>query len=229
MRRIAPLALTLTIAGALPAAASGGSMSAKGTPVVIVGEITSQPKDFGFVHEKKLQVSTSPSMGDHTLHLRGAMVQDYFGRERGISDLHDKMWVRAEGKVIGNKRIKVTKLEVIGNDRTAFERSIYFRPEVATGYMTTVASSVAGSRESLSDTMAEPNYSFYDRDVDMEAIGQYDPLDAGMDYSDGTHPELSADGYPDSSMDDYMIHEELDYYGILDDSDEVLPPPDEGC
>lgn len=174
MKHIAPLALTVLVGSALPVQAGNHDKNREGTPVVLIGEVTSQPKDYGFMHEKKLQVSTGPSMGEHTLHLSDAVLQDYHGRKRGVSDLHDKMWVRAEGRMMkDSRRIKVTRLEIIGNDRTAYHNSIYFTPQTASGTLTTVTSSVAGSRETLSDPMAEAylGHRTQGPDTDFEAIG----------------------------------------------------------
>jgi len=115
---------------------------AEGTPVVIVGEISSQPKDI--VNEKKAQVAIGPAKMDFTLHLSDAKMFSYPGASIQPNDLVDKMWVRAEGTVMDDpRRIKVTRLQVIGKDMPSLQRSAFFRPGFNQGYIV----AVAGSRE----------------------------------------------------------------------------------
>ena len=84
--------LMAAVAIAAPAAAQkyGGRPIARGTPVVVIGQISSQPRDYGFFHEGKMQVAVGPELVDHTLHLDGAMIYDRYDREIAKSDLLDK-------------------------------------------------------------------------------------------------------------------------------------------
>lgn len=87
----------------------------RGTYVVLIGRISSQPRDVAFAHEEKMQVAVGRDRTDFTLHLDGADLRGLQGEEIGVSDLRDKMWVRAEGTVMGDsRRIQVTRLELMG-------------------------------------------------------------------------------------------------------------------
>jgi hypothetical protein len=115
---------------------------AEGTPVVIVGEVTSQPKDA--VNERKMQVAIGPAKMDFTLHLSDAKLYSYHGSSIDENQLANKMWVRAEGKVMDDpRRVKVTRLQVIGKDLPGLQQSAFYRPGFDQGYVT----AVAGSRE----------------------------------------------------------------------------------
>lgn len=123
----------------------------EGTPVVIVGEISSQPKNAKFVHESKLQVATGPNKKDHTLHVKGAKIFNANGKELAKSDLQDRMWIRAEGTVMDDpRRIKVTRMTVLGRDQLAFRNSPYYETAYNEGYV----ERVAGSREVFNSTQA---------------------------------------------------------------------------
>jgi len=116
----------------------------EGTPVVVVGEISSQPKDI--VREKKMQVAIGRGEMDVTLHLSDAKLYSEQGQLLEADDLVDKTWVRAEGTVMDDpRRIKVTKLQVIGKDMPSLQRSAFSRRGYDRGYMMVVA----GSREIL--------------------------------------------------------------------------------
>jgi hypothetical protein len=114
-----------------------------GTPVVIVGEISSHPKDFGFVVQDKMQIEVGPEKTDYTLHLGGAKMFDATtGEKMAKSGLRDKWWVRAEGVFRPEPgRIQVKKLEVIAKDRDAYQRSAYWATGRENGYLETVAGS----------------------------------------------------------------------------------------
>lgn len=136
-------------AGARTPAAGGGAQVvqpvprfAEGTPVVIIGEITSQPKDA--VNERKMQVAIGPAKMDFTLHLSDAKLYSYHGSNLDENQLTNKMWVRAEGKVMDDpRRVKVTRLQVVGKDLPGLQQSAFFRPGFEQGYIV----AVAGSRE----------------------------------------------------------------------------------
>jgi hypothetical protein len=110
----------------------------EGTAVVVVGEITSQPKDA--VNERKMQVGVGPGKTDVTLHLSDAKLYNYEGAPVGESRLDTKMWVRAEGTVMDDpRRVKVTRLQVIGKDMAGLHQSTFHRPGFDQGYMVAVA------------------------------------------------------------------------------------------
>jgi len=151
MKRALSLAAAL-VCGLVVTAGTQGSASPKpiteGTPVTLVGEIKSQPRNAGIVHEHKMQVAVGPSRVDHTLHMDDARIFNDNGKEMAVSDLRDRMWVEAEGTVMSDpRRIKVTRL-VVFPSRERFERSAYFRPGLESGYVETVA----GSREVFTST-----------------------------------------------------------------------------
>jgi len=146
MMRTLPLVLALTMGLAAWAQAQAPERSAggfpEGTPVVVVGEISSQPKDI--VNERKMQVAIGPGKVDYTLHLSDASLFGYHGQKLGADDLDDKMWVRAEGKVMDDpRRIKVTRLQVVGKDLPSLKQSAFYRPGFDQGYVM----AVAGSRQ----------------------------------------------------------------------------------
>jgi hypothetical protein len=153
MQRIPWLAAALTLGLLAPASAQtiGSRPFAKGTRVTVIGEITSQPRDFGLFREKKVQVAVGPNRTDHTLHLRDARILGVNGRERARSDLRDKMWVRAEGWVGDDpRRIDVDRLQIVGRNFAAYRSSPFFRSDMAEGYV--ITESVAGEREVFEST-----------------------------------------------------------------------------
>jgi len=112
----------------------------EGTPVVIVGMISSQPRDFGVGTERKMQVAVGPQKVDYTLHLSDAKLHSYHGTEVKPDHFMDKMWLRAEGTVMDDpRRIKVAKLQVIGKDMPSLRQSAFYRPGLAQGYVMAVA------------------------------------------------------------------------------------------
>lgn len=121
----------------------------EGTPVVIVGMISSQPRDFGVTTERKMQVAVGPQKVDHTLHLSDAKLHSYHGAEIKPDHFMDKMWVRAEGTVMDDpRRIKVARLQVIGKDMPSLRRSAFYRRGFDQGYVM----AVAGTRQVFPST-----------------------------------------------------------------------------
>ena len=147
MRQLIPVAAAISLgltAPALQARPQAAKQFPEGTRVVIVGRISSQPRNATFVHEKKMQVSVGPNQTDYTLHLKDARITGPNGHEAGISDLRDKWWVRAEGYVMDDpKRIHVENLRVFSKNRENLLGSAYYRPGEPHGYVT----AVAGSRQ----------------------------------------------------------------------------------
>jgi len=116
----------------------------EGTPVVVVGQISSQPNDI--VNENKMQVAIGRGALDVTLHLSDAKLYSSQGQPIDENELAAKMWVRAEGKVMDDsRRIKVSRLQVIGKDTPSLQRSAFYRRGYDQGYLMVVA----GSREVL--------------------------------------------------------------------------------
>src|SRR5207247_1732020 len=99
---------------------------AEGTPVVIVGEITGEPHSI--VKENRMQVAIGPAKMDYTLHLSDAKMYDDHGASIDSGHLSHKMWVRAEGTMMNDpRRIKVTRLQVIGKDLPSLRQSAFYR------------------------------------------------------------------------------------------------------
>jgi hypothetical protein len=124
------------------AAETKAATFAKGTPVVVVGRITSPPK--GELNEKKMQVAIGPDKSDYTLHFRKAEVLGLRGQKLDEDGLDDGMWVRAEGAMMGDpRRVEVRRIQVIAPDDKEHKRSAFYRSGYDFGYI----SSVAGIRE----------------------------------------------------------------------------------
>jgi hypothetical protein len=124
----------------------------EGQQVVVVGEITSSPKKVaGVREEQKMQVAVGPGKTDYTLHLEGAPLVGASGQKIEDNDLADKMWVRAVGTVMDDpRRIKVTRLQVIGKDMPSLQRSAFYRSGLDQGYVM----AVAGSRQTFPESRA---------------------------------------------------------------------------
>lgn len=138
MNRAVYLGVTLcaALAGSTCAQSAEPKKLAEGTPVVIVGMISSQPRDAGVAQEKKMQVAVGPSKSDYTLHLKDARLFGLAGQEVAISDLQDKWWVRAEGRVMDDpRRIDVSSLRIIGKDLPGLKRTAYYRSGFDQGYV----------------------------------------------------------------------------------------------
>ncbi len=96
-----------------------------------------------------MQVAVGPSKTDFTLHLSEAKMYSYHGTSVDEDHLVDKMWVRAEGIVMDDpRRIRVSKLQVIGKDMASLRNSPFHRSDFDQGYIT----AVAGSRQIFPDT-----------------------------------------------------------------------------
>ena len=114
----------------------------KGTPVVVVGRISSQPRNSGFTHEGKMQVSVGPNRRDYTLHLNDALITGPNGGVAGISDIQDRWWVQAEGRVMDDpRRIEVKRMRVFSKRRENLLGTAYYRPGMPHGYVTAVSTS----------------------------------------------------------------------------------------
>ena len=137
MKRLLSLAtvLLLGLAGSSQARHGSTGLWKEGTPVAIVGQITSPPKLS--VGEKKFQISLGPKKSDqYTLHFHNADMTGLEGGKIAVSDLKDKDWVRAQGSIMNDPhRIKVEQLEVIAKDDESVKKSKYYRDKSAQGYI----------------------------------------------------------------------------------------------
>lgn len=118
----------------------------EGTRVVIVGRVSSQPRNAKFAHERKMQVSVGPRRADYTLHLNDAKITGANGGVGQVSDLRDRWWVRAEGRVMSDpKRIQASRVQVLSKTADNLKGTAYYRAGLPHGYVT----AVAGSRQSM--------------------------------------------------------------------------------
>jgi hypothetical protein len=152
MKRILPVVLAMAaglVAASAQAQQADPKLFAQGTRVVVVGPITSQPRDAGIAVESKMQVGIGPERRDYTLHLKDAQLLGFHGNKIEKSGLKDKMWIRAEGQVMDDpRRIKVSRLQVVGADLPGLRRSAFYRTGFDHGYVM----AVAGARETYPDT-----------------------------------------------------------------------------
>jgi hypothetical protein len=138
MKRALPLAFALTVGLSVSARAqtTNPGQLREGTPVVIVGEITSQPRDVGVTHEKKMQLGIGPAKTDYTVHFSDAKLYGYHGKEISGDDFRDKMWVRAEGIVMDDpRRIEARRVEVIGGNLQGVKQTSFYRRGFDQGYV----------------------------------------------------------------------------------------------
>lgn len=149
MNRILLLACATALVGPARADEAPSGAFPRGARVVVVGPITSQPRNAGVVVENKLQVGIGPARQDYTLHIKDAQLLGMEGSRIEKSALKDRMWIRAEGEVMDrSRRIKVDRLQVIGKDLPWLKQSAFYRPGFDEGYVF----AVAGSREIYPET-----------------------------------------------------------------------------
>jgi len=140
----------LLIGSQLQSTVAAAGLFREGQNVVVIGEVTSSPKKIaGVVQEQKMQVAVGPGKADYTMHLTDAMLIGATGQKIAASDLATHTWVRAEGTVMDDpRRIKVTRLQVIGKDLPDLQSSAFYRPGFDQGYVM----AVAGSRQIFPET-----------------------------------------------------------------------------
>jgi len=124
----------------------------EGTPVVIVGRISSPPK--GELNEQKMQVALGRRKVDYTLHFGDAYVLKGPNGEKIDEDAFDDgQWVRAEGRIMNDpRRIKVSRVRLISTREMAtLHGNPYNRPGHSHGYLQWPAgeANVAGWRGRL--------------------------------------------------------------------------------
>jgi hypothetical protein len=154
MKRGVPLAFALVCGLAVVGRAENRVLHEfpRGTTVAVVGEITSPPK--GVLNEHKMQVAVGPSRTEYTLHFGDAIITGPYGHKLDEDGLDDKMWIRAEGKVMEDpRRIEVSRIQVIGNVPASLKRTVFHRPGLERGYV----SQVAGVRETF-PRVPEPRF-----------------------------------------------------------------------
>jgi uncharacterized lipoprotein YbaY len=139
MKQATPFVLALAV-GLGVAAQARHTVNApfkQGTPVAIVGQVTSAPKKVAGVVQKHFQIALGPSKADiYTLHINDAALAGLNGEKIAPSDLDDKQWVRAEGSIMDDPhRIKVDRLEVIAQDTVSVKKTKYFRTGFDRGYI----------------------------------------------------------------------------------------------
>lgn len=143
MHKAMPLvfALALGLVGSAQARHGSTAPYKEGTPVAIVGQVTSAPKKVAGVVQKHFQIALGPSKADtYTLHINDAALSDLGGAKMAPSDLDDKQWVRAEGTIMDDPhRIKVSRLEVIARDDVSVKKTKYFRTGFDRGYIETIS------------------------------------------------------------------------------------------
>jgi hypothetical protein len=143
MKNLLPLALLLLGGLISPAQADHdkGAPFRQGTPVVIVGQVTSKPHKVLGVVEKRLQIALGTSANDtYTLHVKDAEMVGMNGQKLAASDMDDKQWVRAEGTIMDDPhRIKVNRLEVVARDFASVKKTKFFRTGFDRGYIDAVS------------------------------------------------------------------------------------------
>lgn len=139
MTRAVPLmfALALGLVGSAQARHEETGLRKEGTPVVIVGQVTSKPHKVAGAVQKHFQIALGPSKSDtYTLHVNDADMVSLSGAKLAASDLDDKQWVRAEGTIMDDPhRIKVSRLEVIAKDSVSVKKTKFFRTGFDRGYI----------------------------------------------------------------------------------------------
>src|SRR5688500_1670381 len=102
-------ALCLGVIAAAHVRAAEPAAFTQGTPVVVVGQVSSPPK--GELNEQKMQVAVGPNRTDYTLHFRKAELIGLTGQKIDEDGFDNKQWVRAEGRVMGDpRRIEVHRV-----------------------------------------------------------------------------------------------------------------------
>lgn len=123
----------------------------EGTPVVIIGQVSSPPK--GELDEQKMQVALGPQKVDYTLHIsRASVLKGPNGEEIDEDAFDDGQWVRAEGRIMDDpRRIMVSRARLITTRKLpTLQGTAYNRRGFSHGYLTWPygeASRVAGYRK----------------------------------------------------------------------------------
>ncbi|MGV3721527.1 MAG: hypothetical protein ACO1SX_11515 [Actinomycetota bacterium] len=129
-----------TLAILVPAVAAADQVThtrlPEGTPVVIVGRVSSPPS--GAIGEQKMQVALGPSRVDYTLHFGDASVlKGPNGEEIDEDAFDDGQWVRAEGRIMDDpRRIMVSRARIVSTRKIPTLRGTpYNRGGYSLGYL----------------------------------------------------------------------------------------------
>ena len=94
-----------------------------------------------------MQVAIGANGTDFTLHMKDAVLRKADGTTLEVNDIVDKMWVRAEGTVMEDqRRIQVTRLQVLGENAEAYKNSVFFQNGHDRGYLLQVGGPRAARR-----------------------------------------------------------------------------------
>jgi hypothetical protein len=137
------IVLLLGLVGSAEARHESAGVWRQGTPVVVVGQVTSAPHKVAGVVQKKLQIALGPRKSDtYTLHVSDAQMVDLNGEKFATSDLDDKQWVRAEGTIMNDPhRVRVSRLEIIAKDTESVKKTRFYHTGSERGYIEEVTPS----------------------------------------------------------------------------------------
>lgn len=136
MRLFIPLALAALGVMSAAQAEKPHTRLPEGTPVVIVGQVSSPPK--GEIDEQKMQIALGPHKVDYTLHLnRAAVLKGPNGEQIDEDAFDDGQWVRAEGRVMDDpRRIMVSRIRLVTTrELPSLRGTPYYRRGLAQGYL----------------------------------------------------------------------------------------------
>lgn len=208
MKRAIPLAFLLSLAMAGAAQAKEHKRFTEGTPVVVLGVVSSQPRDAGVAQEKKMQVAVGPERTDYTLHLSDAGLYGYHGNEIGVSDLQDKMWVRAEGTVMDDpRRVRVSRLQVIGMNVSSLDQTSYRNTGDRHGYVMATGNPVTpgmfreGTRVAVVGRVSSPPKGALEEKKMQVAVGPQ-KTDYTLHFSDAQLVGLAGQKIDEDGFDD---------------------------
>ncbi|MFN3652952.1 MAG: OB-fold nucleic acid binding domain-containing protein [Armatimonadota bacterium] len=211
MSRLIPMTIAMTVglAGSAAAGTQNVQKMTEGTPVRLVGVISSQPRDIGVTHEEKMQVAIGPNKTDYTLHFDEAELIGFHGDKISGDDFRDKMWVYAEGTVMDDaRRIKVKRLQVVGGDEAGYRNSRFFRSGFNQGYVVSTGSSpVKAFAENTPVTVvgriSSPPKGELNEQKMQVAVGPQD-TDYTLHFSDATILGMNGQTLDEDGLDDGM-------------------------
>ena len=150
MRLFIPLSTAALVMAGAAWAEKPHTRLPEGTPVVIVGQVSSPPAG-AFADEQKMQIALGPHKVDYTLHIsRARVLKGPNGEQIDEDAFDDGQWVRAEGRVMDDpRRIMVSRIRLISTRELPTLRGTpYVRPGYVHGYLTWPAGGarVAGYR-----------------------------------------------------------------------------------
>jgi len=105
-----------------------------GNPMRVVGRIIG---DTNRLTDRKLHLSLNGQRWTINAPDRVLSVGEH-GEPLSIHDLHEGDWVVAEGRQIGDARIRALAIRKLGDDATGYRQSAFFQPEQSGGYAMTL-------------------------------------------------------------------------------------------